>query len=294
MKHYIAYHSAQKMESRYHEDAERSTGMFSFFSHKETKLRAAIATPSKAWIVEGFSEQNATQYLLHEVGRPQAVKPEDDTFIVSGPILHTFRPALRIDGFPWFKVLRAEQGNFAFGFNEIKDENVIGNLLDLESTWGAALSRTGSDISELGNPTDAQDARRRAWASIVRRQGQPDFRRALLDSYGGRCAMSDWDVPEALEAAHIRPYLGAHSNRVSNGLLLRADLHNLFDLALITIDPVALTILIDPTLKSTQLRMLANRPLRVPADTALHPSREAIAAHFAIFSERQHKGANSA
>ena len=50
-----------------------------------------------------------------------------------------------------------------------------------------------------------------------------------MDAYGGRCAITGYDVEEALQAAHIVPYLGPQSNTVNNGLLLRADVHNLFD-----------------------------------------------------------------
>ncbi|WP_336979879.1 HNH endonuclease signature motif containing protein [Altererythrobacter fulvus] len=56
-------------------------------------------------------------------------------------------------------------------------------------------------------------------------------------AYEGRCAISGCDVREVLEAAHIMPYLGEETNDVRNGLLLRADLHTLFDLGLLKIGP---------------------------------------------------------
>ena len=40
-----------------------------------------------------------------------------------------------------------------------------------------------------------------------------------------------------MEAAHIIPYCLTQDNNISNGLLLRADLHTLFDFNLITIEP---------------------------------------------------------
>lgn len=45
-----------------------------------------------------------------------------------------------------------------------------------------------------------------------------------------------------MEAAHIRPYRGKKDNHPSNGLLLRADIHTLFDLNLVAIDPETLKI----------------------------------------------------
>ena len=44
--------------------------------------------------------------------------------------------------------------------------------------------------------------------------------------------MTGCDVVQALDAAHISPYLGDQSNHVTNGVLLRADIHTLFDLQL--------------------------------------------------------------
>jgi Fe2+ transport system protein FeoA len=80
------------------------------------------------------------------------------------------------------------------------------------------------------------DARERVAALIVRRQGQPAFRKRLLKAYNNRCAISRCDCPDALEAAHIRPYKGKRTNHVKNGILLRGDIHTLFDLGKIRID----------------------------------------------------------
>ena len=90
------------------------------------------------------------------------------------------------------------------------------------------------------------DARRRTIAAIVQREGQPAFRQALLRAYGGACAISGCTVEVLLEAAHIVPYRGSHTNVIENGLLLRADLHKMFDLHLFSIDPNATNDPIEP------------------------------------------------
>lgn len=73
-------------------------------------------------------------------------------------------------------------------------------------------------------------------AEVQVRQGQPEFRLALLAAYDHKCAISGCSTRDALQAAHIKSVAegGLHSTR--NGLVLRADLHNLFDRGLITID----------------------------------------------------------
>lgn len=71
---------------------------------------------------------------------------------------------------------------------------------------------------------------------IRTRRGQAQFRRALIEAYDGKCAFSGCDVLDVLESAHVVPHAHGGSYAVSNGLLLRADLHTLFDLHLIRID----------------------------------------------------------
>jgi putative restriction endonuclease len=127
------------------------------------------------------------------------------------------------------------------------------------------------------DPSSSQDARDRTIASITRRRGQPAFRRALLAAYGGRCAVSGCAVEAVLEAAHIAPYLGAHTNVVTNGLLLRADLHTLFDLGMLWIEPATMTVCLADDLKASNYGQLHGRRLRLPRAQRDRPSRKALA-----------------
>jgi putative restriction endonuclease len=69
------------------------------------------------------------------------------------------------------------------------------------------------------------------------RPGQRIFKAALLAVYGGACAVTNEHSLPVLDAAHIRPYAREGPDRVSNGLLLRADLHRLFDSGYVTVTP---------------------------------------------------------
>ena len=82
------------------------------------------------------------------------------------------------------------------------------------------------------NYEKGEDLRTRAHREITVRRGQKKFRKALFAAYRNRCAVTGSSVYFVLEAAHIDRYFGDHSNHVTNGLLLRADLHTLFDLQL--------------------------------------------------------------
>ena len=90
--------------------------------------------------------------------------------------------------------------------------------------------------AEPYDPTSVEDGRARIIGMVTRRQGQGAFRAALLNAYCRRCAVTGCTVEAVLEAAHIHPYLGPATNLVTNGLLVRADIHTLFDLGLLTVD----------------------------------------------------------
>jgi hypothetical protein len=129
------------------------------------------------------------------------------------------------------------------------------------------------------NPRTIQDARDRVLMSVVLRRGQPQFRERLIGAYGARCAITGCDIVDVLEAAHIIPYRGGDTNCVANGLLLRADLHTLFDLGLLSIEPRTLTVIVHPRLRQTDYGELHGRTLRLPEVEEMHPSQEALRAH---------------
>lgn len=73
------------------------------------------------------------------------------------------------------------------------------------------------------------------------RPRQAAFRDAVLKRFGGKCWLTDCDLTEALEAAHIRPFASSNGDalidHVDNGIALRRDIHSLFDAGLIEITP---------------------------------------------------------
>ncbi len=136
-----------------------------------------------------------------------------------------------------------------------------------------------ADNSAAFIPEDVEDQRRRVLASIVRRRGQSQFRKKLLDTYDSRCAVTQCDAVDALEAAHIHPYLGDASNDVTNGLLLRADVHTLFDLYLISIDPDSMRVALSPQLRQSSYALLEGRTLGAPRIEAQAVSSDSLRWH---------------
>ena len=134
---------------------------------------------------------------------------------------------------------------------------------------------------------DDTDARKRITRDAVARQGQAQFRNALISAYEGCCAITGCDSPDALEAAHIRPYLGEYTNVVTNGLLLRADIHTLFDLGLLAVNPATRTVVISDLLSGDHYKSLQGRPLTLPANPELHPNHALLTERWTWFEDKQ-------
>lgn len=130
-------------------------------------------------------------------------------------------------------------------------------------------------------PND-QDERVAALQSVKLRRGQAAFRSELLVHFQRRCVVSDCQVEEILEAAHIHPYRGTKDHHVENGLLLRADLHTLFDLSLLAIDPQTHQLLLAPHVaQDPYYETLANKKIQFPKKQP--PNRQALEARFKVF-----------
>ena len=69
------------------------------------------------------------------------------------------------------------------------------------------------------------------------RLGQGAFRLLVTDAYQRRCAVTGERTLPVLDAAHIRPYAELGPHRLENGILLRKDLHALFDAGYVTVTP---------------------------------------------------------
>ncbi len=140
------------------------------------------------------------------------------------------------------------------------------------------LTAARTDAPDLVGPTLEH---RRVFRDIVQRRGQAAFRNQLLDAYGGACAVSRYDAEPALEAVHVVPFAEDGPSSATNGLLLRADLHRLFDVGLLTVDPDTLRAHLHPHLAATRYAPLHDTRLHLPDAPALRPDPRNLAAHAA-------------
>ncbi len=142
----------------------------------------------------------------------------------------------------------------------------------------ATLELTSIPDADFDAENDA-DLRQKRIATVAVRRGQARFRTSLLAAYEGRCCITGCDLVDTLEAAHISPYRGAQSNHPQNGLLLRADIHTLFDLGLLAVDQNRKLVLAQRLDLSQAYSDLTGKTLQRPLDQRLAPSREALQKH---------------
>lgn len=81
------------------------------------------------------------------------------------------------------------------------------------------------------------------------RVGQAAFKALVQEAYGRRCAVTGNKIVPVLQAAHIRPVTDHGENRVDNGLLLRSDVHALFDRGYLGVHPRKKTLLVSSRLR---------------------------------------------
>ncbi|HET6805991.1 MAG TPA: HNH endonuclease [Frateuria sp.] len=146
-----------------------------------------------------------------------------------------------------------------------------------EAAWAEASSQAASEERRAPITSD-HDARVRVLYAIALREGQGEFKAALLAAYDNCCAVTGCAVTEILEAAHIRPFRGDHTNRTDNGLLLRADIHTLFDRGLLWVDE-ANRVQIDERLSASEYSALRGKPLQLPRNPNDQPHPEHLAYH---------------
>jgi hypothetical protein len=146
----------------------------------------------------------------------------------------------------------------------------------------ARSEAAGSAFSELQireMTRNVPDERVREEVSRWIRARQSQFRTQLLKAYEFRCCISEAGPETVLEAAHIEGHAESGDNRVPNGLLLRSDLHTLFDAGLLTIDPDSLCVFLAEHVRRWYPSVHGKRIL-LPGDVRLHPDRDKLRTHF--------------
>ncbi len=118
---------------------------------------------------------------------------------------------------------------------------------------------------------------------VAPRVGQSTFRHDVVENYDRRCALTRERTLPVLEAAHIKPYSKGGEHTLSNGLLLRRDIHRLFDLGYVTIDS-QMKLVVSKRIREEfengrDYYRLGGKELWVPPVVEHQPSRESLEWH---------------
>lgn len=188
---------------------------------------------SLAW--EAFGQSNGATSLVQMKGRIakyRRVKPDDrEDFIIGCRVL---TQPFFLEQSQWLPVPKS------FALNTVTFKTYSTDNLEGRKLWGAVQDRLSFGHEGMSDTSQAPygDAPRYGELVLVRpRLGQGAFRILVTDNYRRQCAVSGERTLPALDAAHIRPYAEGGPHEVSNGVLLRRDIHSLFDLGYVTISP---------------------------------------------------------
>jgi putative restriction endonuclease len=124
---------------------------------------------------------------------------------------------------------------------------------------------------------------------LLPRLGQGSFRIVVTDAYERRCALTGERTLPVLDAVHIKPYSVHQRHEVSNGMLMRSDLHRLFDEGYITIDPLDRRIQVSCRIREEfengrEYYKLHGQPVRDPTKAIYRPHAENLEYHaYSIF-----------
>jgi putative restriction endonuclease len=156
--------------------------------------------------------------------------------------------------------------------------------------WRAVQERL-TRAPGLGEYDASKAAERFGQPHLIRpRLGQGAFRVLVTDIYGRRCAVTQEKTLPALEAAHIQPYSNGGLHEARNGLLLRRDIHSLFDAGYVTVTPdlkfeVSRHVR-DDYGNGRHYYALHGQPINAPDNPALKPDPSALSWH----NEHRFKG----
>ncbi|WP_397382239.1 HNH endonuclease [Prosthecobacter sp.] len=155
-------------------------------------------------------------------------------------------------------------------------EASLGRLLRRSAELAMSLPNQAADLyaAEVAKLDANPPSTTEVLALVKQRRGQDLFRQALMDYWGGACAITGIDVPELLRASHAKPWARCETDQerlnAFNGFLLCSHIDALFDCGLMTFDELG-TAVFSPRLDIEILTRLAiNQPIKLRWLTAEH------------------------
>ncbi len=234
--------------------------------------------PDGSWTCQYFQERHDPVERDKSAGNRGLMLCMEQRVPVGFLIKRQDKPRAEYDVLGLGFVTNWEQGYFTIsGLTNSGDLDLIGIEKDAATARAKVLSEPELQAPE--KEMSDQDLREFALSLVAKRRGQAGFRNALIGAYGARCCITGCDVLAGLEAAHISPYRGEHSNGIPNGMLLRADIHSLFDQGFLAIDGEYRVLLAPKISGSEHYRSLNGSFIALPEKEGNCPSLGALNAH---------------
>lgn len=168
---------------------------------------------------------------------------------------------------------------------------VQGKGYDLDAGTGRELGvalearlAAGSSVGAPRNVAEGVVTRMFSDPMLARRRlGQGGFRVLVTDTYERQCAITREHTLPVLEAAHIKPVALGGEHMVTNGMLLRSDVHTLFDRGYVTVTPdlkFRVSGKLDHDWRNGKIYYaLDGEPIHLPQDFSCRPDRELLEWH---------------
>lgn len=153
-----------------------------------------------------------------------------------------------------------EMARYFFERNDAEEGDTI-----VYEEVGPLLFRVNAGVKATTSPRE----RVRKWVEIDTRPGQQKFRAGIVARDGLRCAITGCEETSVLDAAHVQQRAKEGSDDPANGMILRADIHRLFDAGLLKINPRSRTVVIDPKLHYELYRAIEGELVQTGADLSV-------------------------
>lgn len=275
VQHYVAY---QKSDEWGAFGRARKNQKLSWFTAKQFRDETLVG--NRLWAFEGSGSPKGYCFIASGIISHLSDEKRPGPWLGVGKRVHFHADIVNqtdVTNKPWFKKLLREQRNFSMGLRMTSERSVI---TALEALRNDELGDKGGHNDTAHVPRlDNRRLPKRVWRAIQERMGQPKFPSAVLNAYERKCAISGCDVEEAVEAAHITPFSGGRSDRLSNALLLRADLHTLFDLGLLSVNPRRWSVVVGVALRRTEYGNYHGKKIHLPRDKKYWPSPSKLDQH---------------
>ena len=206
-------------------------------------VRYSALPSSLAW--DAFGSKNGVSSLQELTARVRQYRRNDDAL---DPIIgcNVLAEPFFLERDRWIPIPES------FALNIVSGKSYDTMTPEGASLWESvkAAMKNSLRVAEPSPIINEDSEERVGEAYLTRgRLGQGAFRVLVTDAYQRRCAVTGEKTLPVLEAAHIQPYANEGPHRISNGILLRSDLHKLFDLGYVTVTP-DLHLEVSPRLKA--------------------------------------------